>query len=83
MKRAEQNCGNCDAFLVDAQRPAKGNDAQQGFCRAGPPSVIQTMVKVGSVINSNGQQMAPALQGVQPPQSANGWCRQWKENAGD
>ena len=72
-----QCCGNCDAFAKskDAMAP---NGVPQGWCRAKPPLLIQTMVAVNSKLDPRGQQVAPGFQGVFPPTAADVWCREWK-----
>lgn len=77
--RKDQYCGNCNAFY-QSDAPPKGDQPQQGWCCRNPPVVMQTMVAVGSSIERQGPRMAPALQGVQPPSNARGWCGAWKED---
>ncbi len=74
--RAEQQCGNCDAFhpLPERSKP------QQGMCRAGPPTIQIGLIRVGNEIDpKNPPRDEPGFQGMWPPVTAVGWCRQWSE----
>ncbi len=79
--RSGQSCGTCDAFLRNKAMPSAAGQPQQGWCRAAPPAMIQTVVpKPGGVLQGTGApQMVPALQGVWPPTTSDGWCRAWGE----
>ena len=84
MKRADQCCGNCNAFMEDpGRKPNPPPDAPlQGFCRAHPAEMVQTMMQVGSVIDTQ-RRMVPAVQGMILPTSAAGWCREWEPEDSD
>ena len=72
--RKSQSCGNCNAFLAnDAVNPKKG-DARQGWCRAAPPGLVETMQQHPLQPG----QMVRVHQGVWPPTAADRWCRVWE-----
>jgi hypothetical protein len=75
---AEQCCANCDAFLKNKDLQVKFGQPHQGWCRAKPPILIQTMMQVNSKFAPGGPQVAPAFQGVFPPTSSEVWCREWR-----
>lgn len=75
MKRAQQCCGNCDAFIESA--PPEGPAI--GACVANPPLLIQGMAPVpGSQLSPQGPRAMPVYQGVWPPTQRTRWCRAWK-----
>ena len=80
MNRKDQCCGNCNAFMVNddpnAPKP-QGGQPPQGFCRAGPPTPMRTVVQVSSAIDLQ-RRMAEAIQSLIAPVTATGWCRQWE-----
>lgn len=73
--RAQQSCGTCNAWLPNPQANPKSGEPRQGWCRAMPPTLVQTTITAGSALDVGGPRTLPALQGVQPPQSSAGWCR--------
>src|SRR5215469_1108930 len=72
---SEQNCGNCDAFLINSDLKVKPGLPHQGWCRRNPPSVVIGMQQQMTV---QGPQMLPVTQGQFPPTATNIWCGQWK-----
>jgi hypothetical protein len=80
MRRKDQCCGNCNAFMVDKLRmpnPPSAGGPLQGFCRAQPATAMQTMMQVNSPIEME-RRMAQAVQGILLPSAATGWCREWE-----
>jgi hypothetical protein len=69
----EQSCATCDAFLVNKDLQVKLGQPRQGWCRANPPVLVQTMVPVQTI---RGTEMAPGFQGVFAPTASDCWCRQ-------
>lgn len=77
MNLKDQCCGNCNAFLPNAEAKPPPGHPIQGFCRAHPAMAAQTVVRVNSAIEMQ-QRMAQAVQGFLVPATAAGWCREWE-----
>lgn len=84
MNLKDQCCGNCNAFKINDDPGAKpqGGQPLQGFCRAYPPTPIQTVVQVSNAIEVQ-RRMAQAVQGLLTPTIATGWCREWEPEGHD
>jgi hypothetical protein len=74
MSNLRKSCASCDAFLPNPAANPKAGQARQGWCRANPPGLMETMqphpVAPG--------QMVRVQQGVWPPTAADQWCRAWQ-----
>lgn len=80
--RAQQSCGNCDAFRPNrAAAPPRAiprAGPAEGSCRASPPVLMQGARMVpGSQLAAGGPQMEAVLQGAWPPMISSEWCRGW------
>jgi hypothetical protein len=71
LPRSKQCCGNCNAFQQGTDKRA---NPRQGWCRAGPPGLVQGM----SQNPLQPGQIVPTFQGMWPPVQNNGWCRAWE-----
>lgn len=72
----EHSCSNCDAFLANKDLQVKLGMPRQGWCRANPPALVQTMLQQ---MGPRGLEMQPAFQGVFVPTASDCWCRQWRQ----
>ena len=71
----EHSCSNCNAFLANKDVQVKFGYPRQGWCRANPPALVQTMVQS---MGPRGVEMTPAFQGVFVPTASDCWCRKWR-----
>lgn len=71
----ERSCATCDAFLLNKELQVKLGMPRQGWCRAEPPKLVQTMVPVPT---PRGMEMAPGFQGMFVPTASDCWCRQYQ-----
>jgi hypothetical protein len=75
ISRAQQCCGNCDAFAVQKNYNPPSGQPRVGACVANPPMPVQVMMPP-SIANPSVPQSG--VQGVWPPTVADKWCRHWQ-----
>jgi hypothetical protein len=74
-QNVERSCATCDAFLLNKDLQVKLGMARQGWCRAEPPKLVQSMVQQ---MGPRGMEVLPGFQGMFVPTASDCWCRQWK-----
>lgn len=75
---AQDCCANCNAWAPNAQANPPSGKPRQGWCRASPPMLVQTMQQVNA-IQAGGPTMVPAYHGVWPPVNSDMWCRAYEQ----
>lgn len=73
-KRRLQSCSTCNAFLANKAQNPPTSQPRQGWCRANPPGLMETMQPHALQPG----QMVRVHQGVWPPTAADQWCRAWE-----